>query len=177
MLKIVAAILAALVVLVLAVVVVALVTRPDDFAVQRSTTINAPADKVHPLLNDFKQWASWSPYEKLDTSLTRNYMGAPQGVGAAYSWDGPKAGAGTMTITGSTPDAVNIRLEFTKPMTATNDTVFTLTPDGAGTIVTWRMSGRNSLMAKVFGLFVDMDKLIGADFERGLADLKKLAER
>ncbi|HEY1100746.1 MAG TPA: SRPBCC family protein, partial [Myxococcota bacterium] len=123
------------------------------------------------------QWQQWSPYEKLDANLQRTYTGAPAGVGATYAYAGDKAGAGSMTITSSTPTAIDITLIFERPMKATNLTVFTFTPAGDSTVVVWKMSGENSLMAKVAGLFLNMDALIGGDFERGLADLKTVAER
>jgi hypothetical protein len=161
---------------VLLVIIVA--TRPDKFRYERRTTIAAPAPVIFGLLNDFHQWTRWSPWEGRDPSMTRTHAGAPSGSGAVYSRVGnSKVGEGRMTITESLPSQrIAIKLEFIKPWTATNLTEFTVKPTGGGSDVTWAMSGSYNFMAKAFSLFMNMDKLIGKDFEQGLAQLKGVAE-
>ncbi|MGA3121221.1 MAG: SRPBCC family protein [Polyangiaceae bacterium] len=149
----------------------------NTFRIERSTTISAPAEKIFPLLDDFHAWSRWSPYEKLDPAMQRTYSGEPRGVGAAYAWTGKKAGAGAMEITqASAPSRVAIALTFTKPMRAQNTAEFLLEPSSGGTRVTWSMTGQVTLMTTIFGLFVNMDKMIGKDFEAGLAAMKAIAE-
>jgi hypothetical protein len=153
-------------------------TRPDEFRMQRSTRVAAPPTSIIPLLDDFHAWKSWSPYEKLDPAMVRTYEGAGRGAGAVYRWEGnKKAGAGRMEITGADPSNVTIDLSFTRPFRARNVSAFTLEPQGDATQVTWSMSGLSPFPSKLFGVFVDMDKLVGKDFEVGLANLKSLAER
>ena len=161
-----------------AAVAVYIATRPDEFTITRSKHISAPPDKIFPHLNDFRKWAAWSPWERLDPALTRNYGGAPSGPGSTYEWEGNnKVGKGRMEITdAAAPTRVDIRLEFIRPWTATNTTVFTLTPDATGTTVQWSMSGKNDYKGKAFSMVMNMDKLVGADFERGLDALKGIAE-
>jgi hypothetical protein len=148
-------------------------SRPSDFAISRSRVVAAPADVVHSYVNDFRKWVEWSPWEKRDPALKREYSGPPAGPGAAYHWVGnSEVGEGRMTITESTPGrSVTIRLEFIKPWTATNTARFDFAPSGAGTNVTWTMRGEKNFMAKAVGLLMDVDKMIGTDFERGLAGL------
>jgi hypothetical protein len=157
---------------------VAIATRPASYRVQRSASIGAPAEVVFCYLNDFHQWPQWSPFEKLDPKLKRTYEGASSGVGAVYSWSGnSKAGQGRMTIKESTPhQRIAIDLRFDKPMKSTSVSAFDIAPAADGVAVTWSMSGDNTLMGKAFSLVVDMDKLLGKDFEQGLANLKALAE-
>jgi Polyketide cyclase / dehydrase and lipid transport len=163
--------------LALLVVVVALLafvaTRPAEFRLVRSRTLAAAPELVHTFVNDFHKWPAWSPWEKLDPTMKREISGAPSGTGAIYYWSGNnKAGEGRMTITDSrAPKSVTIRLEFIKPWTATNTTQFDFAPRGSGTEVTWAMSGRNNFMAKAFSLFMNMEKMVGPDFEKGLAGL------
>lgn len=146
-----------------------------SFENSRSTRIAAPAAKVHALVTDFHAWRRWSPWEELDRDLRRTYSGAEQGEGARYAWAGDKAGAGTMTVTRVTPDRVEIDLDFEKPMKAENKVVFRFDADGDGTLVTWTMSGtRNVLLAVMGALF--FDRMVGKDFEKGLAKLKAAAE-
>ncbi len=160
-----------------AVIVVALAafiaTRPAEFRIVRSRTLSAPPAVVHGYVNDFHKWAEWSPWEKLDPALKRDHSGAPAGTGAVYAWSGnSQVGEGRMTITDSrAPHSVTIRLEFIKPFAATNTSQFDFAPSGSGTQVTWAMSGRNNFTSKAFSVFMDMDKMVGADFERGLANL------
>jgi uncharacterized protein YndB with AHSA1/START domain len=153
-------------------------TRPDSFHVERSTTIAAPSESVFAKINDFHEWTAWSPWEKLDPALKRTFDGAAAGVGAGYHWVGnDKVGEGHMTIMESEPPrGIKIKLEFLKPFQATNTATFALIPDGPGTRVTWSMDGKNNFMAKAMSVFMNMDKMIGPDFERGLATLKSQAE-
>lgn len=148
-----------------------------DFAMSRSTTINAPADRVHSHLNDFREWKSWSPWEGLDPDLKRTFTGPETGVGSHYAWAGnKKAGQGTMEITASTPSRVEIALEFLVPFKASNVTTFELTPAGAGaTQVDWHMTGKRGLLMTVMGKLF-FDKSIAKDFDRGLAQLKAVSE-
>lgn len=153
-------------------------TRPDSFRVQRTLTIHAPPEKIYPLLEDFHRWNDWSPYQKLDPSMRRTLSGAERGKGAVYEWDGnAKAGKGRMEITNlSAPSRVTIQLDFTKPFEAHNTAEFTLQPRGETTDVTWAMYGPSPFATKLVGVFLDMDRMIGRDFEAGLANLKALAE-
>jgi len=166
--------------IVLGVLVVALlgaiVTRPDTFLVERSATVNAPPAVVYGLVSDFHQWEGWSPWAKLDPKMKTIYSGA--GVGGSYAWEGDdKVGSGKMTFTDlKANELVGITLEFITPFAATNRTEFHFAPEGAGTKVSWAMSGKNNFMAKAFSLVMSMDQMIGKDFEKGLAGMKPLAE-
>jgi len=165
-------------VLVVGVLVVAAV-RPDDFSVQRSASIQAPPEKIYPMLADFRQWPAWSPWEKLDPEMKRTLGGPASGPGATYAWQGSsKVGAGRMEIKEVTaPAQVRIQLDFIKPFEGHNVTDFTLVPRGDTTEVTWLMRGPAPFVSKLMGVFVDMDKMIGKDFETGLANLKAAAEK
>jgi len=173
--KIVLVVVAALVVGVLVVAAV----RPDDFSVQRSASIQAPPEKIYPMLADFRQWPAWSPWEKLDPEMKRTLGGPASGPGATYAWQGSsKVGAGRMEIKEVTaPAQVRIQLDFIKPFEGHNVTDFTLVPRGDTTEVTWLMRGPAPFVSKLMGVFVDMDKMIGKDFETGLANLKAAAEK
>lgn len=152
-------------------------SKPKTFEIKRSTTINAPAAKIFPLIDDFHQWTRWSPWETLDADLLRTYAGSERGRGATYAWEGKKAGSGSMQITDSRePDLVVIRLDFTKPMAATNTTEFTLTDQDGATKVEWVMYGPASLAHRVMTSFFSMDRMVGGQFEQGLAKLKVVAE-
>jgi hypothetical protein len=150
-----------------------------DFEVVRGTTIAAPRERVHGLIDDFHAWREWSPWEDLDPNLKRDYSGAESGVGAKYAWEGNrKAGKGDMEIVSSTPERIEVRLVFEKPWKASNQVVYELTPaGGAATDVTWRMRGRTTGFAALFGRIFTMDRLVGKDFEKGLARMKAAAER
>lgn len=152
----------------------------DTFTVERSTSIKASAERIHAFLNDFRQWVDWSPWEGIDDNLERTYSGPTSGVGAGYAWAGNrKVGSGSMVVTRSVPPLrLDIDLRFVKPFKAENKTEFHLVreDDGDSTRVVWTMSGKKTLMSKVMGLFMSMDKLVGRDFEKGLAKLKQLAE-
>jgi hypothetical protein len=150
----------------------------DTFRVERSIVIDAPAAEIFPHIDDFHAWADWSPYEKMDANLAKTFTGPRAGKGAGYAWVGKKAGSGSMEITGSTPSSkIVIKLEFTKPFVAHNTAEFALEPQGQATKVTWTMHGPNTLMSKVMGLFFSMDKLVGPQFDEGLASLKALSEK
>jgi hypothetical protein len=168
-------------VLLVAVVVVLVVAaaKPDSFRVERSTSVNAPPAKVHALLEDFRQWTAWSPWEKIDPALKRTYRGPASGVGAIYEWEGNnKVGKGSMEILESRAASnLRIKLDFLKPFEAHNTAEFTLQPNGPGTNVTWAMYGPNTFMSKLMQTFMSMDKLVGKDFEAGLANLKAAAEK
>jgi len=162
----------------LAILLVVVATRPSTYRVERSATAAAPADVVYAQIADFHRWAAWSPWEKLDPGMKKTFEGPAMGQGAGYHWSGnDKVGEGSMTVTSARPgEQVVIRLEFLKPWASTNTTTFQLAPEGGGTRVAWIMEGHNDFMGKAVTLFMDMDKMIGADFERGLAQLKSVAE-
>jgi len=157
--------------------VVVIALQPATFRVERSIDIAAPAPSVHALVNDFHAWRSWSPWEKLDPGMQRTFEGAPSGVGAKYAWQGNgEVGAGRMTIEHSDPARIVVKLEFLKPFEATNTATFTFTSTARGTHATWAMDGRNNFVSKAFHLLMDMDKMVGGDFERGLRSIKAGAE-
>ena len=166
------------VVLIVVVFVIVVATRPADFRVTRSVTIGAPAAVVFAQVNDFHKWDAWSPWAKLDPVMKQTHEGAPAGTGAIYSWVGNSdVGEGRMTITESRPnEMIGIKLEFLKPFAAVNTTEFSFKPEGNQTVVTWSMTGTNNFMAKAFGLFMNMDKMVGGDFEKGLAQMKSVTE-
>ncbi|HZY11398.1 MAG TPA: SRPBCC family protein [Beijerinckiaceae bacterium] len=153
-------------------------TKPDDFRVQRMTEIDAPPDTIFPLLDDFQRWPEWSPWEGKDPAMKRTYVGAPAGQGAAYAWRGNrKVGAGRMEIIETSPPLrLLIDLHFLKPFEARHKAEFHLEPAGTGTRVTWAMQGRAHPMMKTLGLFMNMDRMVGRDFETGLANLKRVSE-
>ncbi len=151
--------------------------RPDTFRVQRSLRIAAPPKVIASHIDDFREWAAWSPYEKLDPAMQRTFSGPTNGVGSVYEWNGnSKAGAGRMEIVEDTPERVAFKLEFTRPMRANNVSAFDFAPDGGQTNVTWSMSGPSAYVMKLMGVFMNMDNMIGRDFEAGLATLKSLCE-
>ena len=169
--------------LVFVVLIVALLvfaaTKPDTFHVQRSASIKAPPEKIFPLINDLHSWGAWSPWEKMDPAMKRNFSGAANGKGAVYEWDGDKTvGKGRMEIAESSPPSkVAIKLDFIKPFEAHNIAEFTLEAKGDSTNVTWAMHGPTPYMAKVIHIFFSMDSMVGKDFETGLANLKTIAEK
>ena len=171
-------IIAFVIVLLVVAVLIYAATKPDTFRVQRATRINAPPETIFALINDYHRWASWSPYEKLDPAMQRTYSGAASGTGAVYEWEGnSKAGKGRMEITDSLPPSqVVIKLDFVKPFEAHNLVQFTLQPTGASTDVTWAMQGPSPYLAKIMHVFINMDRMVGKDFEAGLANLKAVAE-
>ena len=154
-------------------------SRPATFEVKRSLQMNAPPDVVYAHVVDFHEWAGWSPWDAMDPKMTKTYSGAATGVGAKYDWLGnpDTVGTGSMTIDEAKPaESIAITLEFKVPFPAKNKTNFTFTPAAGGTNVTWAMSGTNDFMGKAFSLVMNMDKLVGGDFEKGLATLKTHAE-
>lgn len=153
-------------------------TKPDMFRLERTTTIKAPPEKISAYLTDFKQWAAWSPWEAKDPAMKRTYSGAASGKGAVYGWEGNKnVGTGGMEILDVQPLKVTIKLDFLKPFEAHNITEFHLEPQGDSTKMTWAMHGPANLMTKVVHVFMNMDKMVGPDFESGLAKLKAAAEK
>lgn len=149
----------------------------STFRISRSTTISAPPERIHALLDDFREWQKWSPWEGLDPAMTRDYSDPSSGVGASYSWKGNrKAGTGRMEMLESSPQHVAAALDFSAPMRAKNRVDFTLTPSGPTTTVEWAMSGPQNAVMRVMSTFWSMEKMIGPDFERGLAQLKQVAE-
>ena len=169
---------AAVVAVAVACVLLYATTRPDSFRVTRTASILASPEKVFALVDDFHRWSDWSPWEKLDPAMKRTFGGPASGKGASYAWEGDgKVGAGRMEITAASPaSAIAIQLDFTRPMVGHNIAEFAFVPSGSGTDVTWTMHGPSPFVAKVMGLFVSMDGLIGKDFEAGLANLKAVAE-
>jgi hypothetical protein len=163
---------------VLLVLIAVIMTRPATFRIERTATILAPANVVFPLVNDFHNWERWSPWEKRDPTMQKMHEGAPAGAGAMYSWIGNNdVGEGKMTILESKPDEmISMKLDFLKPMKATNMTQFSFKPEGDNTQVTWAMSGENNFISKAFSLVMDMDKLVGKDFEEGLSNLNTVAQ-
>jgi uncharacterized protein YndB with AHSA1/START domain len=151
----------------------------DIYTVERTTTINAPAEKVYAQIVDFHNWRNWSPWDDLDPDMKRSYSGADAGVGASYAWAGNrKAGEGQMKITdAAAPSSVQIALDFLKPFKSSSTTTFNLEPQGEATEVTWTMTGPKTLMTRVMGVFRSMDKMIGPDFEKGLTQLKGTTEQ
>jgi hypothetical protein len=163
---------------ILLVLIVIVATRPDTFTVARSATINAPASVIFAHVNDLHQFQDWSPWAKLDPGCQINFEGPPAGTGASFAWSGNnKVGQGRMTIADSQPDElVRFRLDFLRPFKASNTAEFALKAQGNQTAVIWSMSGKNNFMFKAVGLFMDCDKMVGGDFEKGLATLKTLSE-
>ena len=166
----------AVVVLVFAVVVA---LQPSDFRVTRSATIAAPPAVVFSQVNDFHKWQAWSPWAKMDPAAKNAFAGPPAGTGAVFTWDGnSKVGEGRMTLTESRPpDLIRIKLDFVRPFAGTNDVEFAFRPEGNQTVVTWTMAGKNNFVARALCLFMSMDKMVGGEFEKGLAQMKAIAER
>jgi uncharacterized protein YndB with AHSA1/START domain len=172
-------IIAALVVVAAAGILIFAATRPNTFRIERSIAIKAPPEKIFAILNDFHNWTAWSPYEKLDAAMQRSLTGPTAGKGAVYAWDSDgKPGKGRMEILESAPSSrLLIQLDFFKPFEAHNMAEFTLAPVDGMTRVTWAMYGPNLFISKVMGIFVNIDKMVGKDFEVGLANLQTLAEQ
>lgn len=166
------------VIVLLAVILVIAATRPDTFRVQRTARIKAPPAKIFALINDFHRWGAWSPYEKLDPAMKRDFSGPDNGKGAGYAWESQgKAGAGSMEITESSePNRIAIDLNFIKPFKNQCVAEFTLADKGDATEVTWALRGRDIYIGKLMGLFFNRDKMVGSDFEAGLANLKTATE-
>ena len=173
------AIIAVVLAIAIAVVLILAATKPNTLRVQRATSIRAPADRIFPLINDFHQWRIWSPYENKDPAMKRTYEGAESGKGAVYAWDGNNnVGSGRMEILdASVPSKITIKLDFFKPIEGHNTAEFTMLPQGDVTNLTWTMVGPAVFMSKLMQVFINLDHMIGRDFEAGLANLKKLAEK
>lgn len=154
-------------------------TKPDTFHVQRSASINAPPEKVFSIIDNFSQWPSWSPWEKIDPAMKKTLSGTANGKGAVSEWDGnSEVGTGRIEITESTPSSkITMKLDMLKPFEAHNIVEFTLASNGGATNVTWAMHGPSPYVAKVMSLFMDCDKMVGKQFEEGLANLKTIAEK
>jgi len=169
---------AAAIVLIVGILSVIVAMQPAEFRIERSTTIAAPAPVVFAQVNDFHKWDAWSPWAKLDPDVKNSYQGTPAGPGAMLAWAGnSKVGEGRMTITESRPnELIRIKLEFVRPFAATNTAQFAFKPDGDRTAVTWSMFGHNNFVSRAVFLFVDMDKALGGEFEKGLAGMKSVAE-
>src|SRR6476661_557939 len=173
------AILAVVLAIAIAIVLILAANKPDTFRVQRAAVVKAPPENVFPMINDFHQWTTWSPWENKDPAMKRTYSGSPSGRGAVYAWDGNKnVGAGRMEILdASSPSKIIIKLDFFKPFEGHNTAEFTMLPQGdATTNINWVMHGPAPFMSKVMQVFMNMDNMIGKDFEIGLANLKRLAE-
>lgn len=154
-------------------------TRPDTLAVQRTASINASADKIHPLIADMHQFNTWNPYHRKDPAMKGTYSGPSAGPGAGFAFEGNKdVGKGSLKITEvAAPSRVAMELHMLEPMEGTNQIEFTLVPQGQSTQVTWAMRCTSPYIAKLMGIFINMDQMIGRDFEAGLANLKAVAER
>jgi hypothetical protein len=173
------AIIAVVLAVAIAIILILAATKPDRFSVQRATMVKAPPERIFPLINDFHQWGSWSPYEHKDPAMKRTFSGAESGKGAVYAWDGNKnVGSGRMEILDtSVPTRIVIKLDFFTPFEGHNTAEFTMLPQGDVTSVTWLMRGPAPFMAKVMHLLMNIDKMVGKDFEAGLANLKRLTEK
>ena len=163
----------------IAAVLILAATKPTTLRVQRSVSINAPPERIFSLISDFHQWVTWSPYEQKDPAMKRTYSGAERGRGAVYAWDGDKnVGSGRMEILDvSAPSKIVIKLDFFKPFEGHNTAEFTMLPQGDGTHVTWVMHGPANFMSRLIQVFMNLDRMIGRDFEAGLAKLKTITEK
>jgi uncharacterized protein YndB with AHSA1/START domain len=164
---------------IIAAVLIIAATKPDEFSVQRAAVIDAPAEQVFPLVADFHEWRKWSPWEDRDAELKRSYSGAGRGKGAIYAWEGNRnVGSGRMEILeANAPSLVKIQLDFLEPFEAHNIAEFTMLPHGNATNLTWVMSGPAPFMSKLMQVFMSFDKMIGKDFETGLARIKSASEK
>ena len=164
--------------LLIAAVLIYAATKPDSFRIERSTTIKASPEKISAYLTDFKQWAAWSPWEEKDLAMQRSFSGAASGKGAIYGWEGNKnVGTGRMEVLDVQPQKVTIKLDFLKPFEAHNTTEYLLEPQGESTKLTWVMFGPANYMSKVMTTVMSMEKMVGPDFEAGLAKLKAAVEK
>ena len=173
------AIIAVVLAIAIAVVLILAASKPPTFRVERAIDVKAPPEKIFPLINDFHQWVSWSPYENRDPAMKRSYSGTGSGKGAVYGWDGNRnVGSGRMEILdASAPAKIVIKLDFFKPFEAHNTAEFTILPQGDATRLNWVMRGPASFMSKLMQVFMSLDKMVGKDFEIGLANLKNLTEK
>ena len=173
------AVIAAAVVLAIVVILVLAATKANTFSVRRVMTVKVGPEKIFPLINDFRQWGSWSPYENKDPAMQRSYSGEASGKGAVYEWNGNKnVGSGRMEILeASSPSKIVIKLDFFAPFEGHNTAEFTMLPQGDATSVTWLMHGPAPFMSKMMQVFINLDNMVGKDFEVGLANLKRLTEK
>jgi len=173
------AILAVVLAIAIAIVLILAATKPDRFSVQRATTVKALPETIFPLISDFHQWGSWSPYEHKDPAMKRSYGGAASGKGAVYAWDGNKnVGSGRMEILDAqAPSKIVIKLDFFTPFEGHNTAEFTMLPQGDATSLTWLMHGPAPFMSRLMQVFMNIDNMVGKDFEVGLANLKRLTEK
>lgn len=173
------AIIAVVLAIAIAVVLILAASKPATFSVARAIDVKAPPEKIFALINDFHQWVSWSPYENKDPAMKRSYSGAESGTGAVYGWEGNgNVGAGRMEILdASVPSKILIKLDFFKPFEGHNTAEFTMLPQGGATHVSWVMRGPAPFISKLMQVFMNLDRMIGKDFEIGLANLKKLTEK
>ncbi|MDE5453421.1 polyketide cyclase [Bradyrhizobium sp. CSA112] len=172
-------IMAVILAIAIAAVFVLAATKSNTLRVQRSVSIKAAPERIFPLISDFHQWLTWSPYEQKDPAMKRTYGGAASGKGATYAWDGDKnVGSGRMEILEAVPPSkIVIKLDFFKPFEGHNTAEFTMLPQGDGTDVTWVMHGPANFMSRLIQVFMNLDRMIGRDFEAGLANLKKITEK
>ena len=172
------AIIAIVLAIAIAIVLILAATKPNTFSVRRAITAKAPPERIFSLINDFHQWRSWSPYENKDPAMKRTFSGAESGKGAVYGWDGNRnVGSGRMEILEtSAPAKIVIKLDFFRPFEGHNTAEFTMLPQDDATSVNWVMYGPAPLMSKVMQVFMNIDKMVGKDFEAGLANLKRLTE-
>ena len=173
------AIIAIVLVVAIAIILILAATKPDRFSFQRATTVKAPPERIFLLINDFHQWGTWSPYENKDPAMKRSYSGEASGKGAVYAWEGNNnVGSGRMEILdASAPSKIVIKLDFFTPFEGHNTAEFTMLPQGDATNVTWLMYGPLPFMGKIMHVFINMDRMVGKDFEIGLANLKRLTEK
>ena len=173
------AIIAVVLAIAIAILLILAATKPDTFSVRRATTVKAPPERIFPLINDFHQWGTWSPYETKDPAMKRTYSGTASGKGAVYAWQGNKnVGSGRMEILDSSaPSKIVIKLDFFAPFEGHNTAEFTMLPQGDVTNVTWLMHGPVPFMAKIMHVLMNIDRMVGKDFEIGLANLKRLTEK
>ena len=164
--------------IIISVLAVVVALQPAEFRVARSATMSAPAQVVYAQVEDLRKWEAWNPWQKIDPAMKLTFAGPATGPGASYSWVGNnQVGEGRLTIIESRPnDLVRIKLEFMKPFAATNTATFTFKSEGDKTTVIWSMEGRNNFIAKALHLVMNMDKMVGSQFEKGLADMKLVAQ-
>src|SRR6516165_8539020 len=174
------AIIAALLAIAIAIILILAMTKPDTFSVRRTALVRAPAERIFPLIENFHQWTGWSPWENRDPAMKRTYSGAERGRGAVYAWEGNKnVGSGRMEILDATsPTKIVIKLDFFKPFEGHNTAEFNLVPERGASVtnISWVMHGPAPLMSRIMQVFMNLDKMIGMDFEAGLANLKRLVE-
>jgi len=166
------------IVAIIAILLVVIYMQPSEYSVERTASFQASDSVVYSQINDFRNWNAWSPWDRLDSNMTETYDGPVLGTGSQYMWSGNEdVGSGKMMIIGSIPhEYIEIQLDFYEPFPSSNTTIFTISGDSTQSTVTWNMSGQNNFMAKAYDLFFNMEKMIGADFEKGFANLKEIVE-